>query len=434
MKENKVNDLIVKIGITPSNAPFRITCLRTFIYIYAIAEKNAMLGGNSRIIFQIDDTNEAHRLHSNEEIINFYKKMGILPAKYSNVIITSQTDIKNKCVEYLTRLQEIGFIIYDQENNVYAFDLEQYKNKFGNKVYVNDAIKGLIVFDIDSMTTNNKINIRRSDGTFLYNFSSAIDTIYWKFTHLIRGNNKLSSAAFQNMFIMALGYETPLYFHMPLLLEEKKDNPVNARDDFRKLLYGGISYMGALNYILNTGYGDNMDFYPSIESFIRQFDIAKLHKTDAHFDYNLLKKTNNRFYQNNMSYNEYYNQLEKHINILEFPQEILKYAYVGYANKLSVDKIIELYTQMNEEHFDELQNAKISRLYELIKLLMNNYDDTIELILKDKENRKEDLKLIRYILCGYLEGLSCNVYKQCYNNEEYQKRLKYVGERTWQLK
>ena len=37
---NNPNDLVLKIGITPSNAPFRISCLRTFLYINAIAEKN----------------------------------------------------------------------------------------------------------------------------------------------------------------------------------------------------------------------------------------------------------------------------------------------------------------------------------------------------------------------------------------------------------
>ena len=67
-------------------------------------------------------------------------------------------------------------------------------------------------------------------------FSSAIDTIYWKFTHLVRGNDKLSSAAFQNMFITALGYQTPIYLHIPLLFEEKNSMHINARDDFRDLL------------------------------------------------------------------------------------------------------------------------------------------------------------------------------------------------------
>lgn len=429
-----MQDLIVKIGITPSNAPFRITCLRTFLYIYAIAEKNVIMGGNSKIIFQIDDTNAAHRLHSNEEIIDFYNKMGILPAKYSEVIITSQTDLKKECEYFFNKLQKLGFIIYDEISNVYAFDLEQYKKKVSDKVYVKDATKGLIPFWVDSMSTNNKINIKRSDGTFLYNFSSAIDTIYWKFTHLIRGNNKLTSAAFQNMFMTALGYETPLYFHIPLLLEEKGENTINAKDDFRNLLCNGFSYMGALNYILNTGYGDNIDFYPSIEEFNKQFDISKLHKTDAHFDYNLLKKTNNRFYQHNMSYDEYYVQLERHINLLGLPREILKYSSIGYTNKLSVEKILQLYNQMNEEHFDALLPDKMVRVHELIKMLMNNYDKTINIILKDKENRFEDLKLIRYILCGYLDGLPCDIYKQYYNNDEYQKRLKYVGGKICQQK
>ena len=89
---------------------------------------------------------------------------------------------------------------------------------------------------------------------------------------------------------------------------------------------------------------------------------------------------------------------------------------------------------MNEEHFDALLPDKMVRVHELIKMLMNNYDKTINIILKDKENRFEDLKLIRYILCGYLDGLPCDIYKQYYNNDEYQKRLKYVGGKICQQK
>ena len=44
------------------------------------------------------------------------------------------------------------------------------------------------------------------------------------------------------------------------------------------------------------------------------------------------------------------------------------------------------------------------------------------------EDKKENLKLVKFILSGYFDGLSCDVYKSCYNEEEYKKRLTLVKE------
>lgn len=428
---SKKENMILKIGITPSNAPFRITCLRTFLYIYAIAEKNALLGGNSKIIFQIDDTNEKRRLHSDDQIFDFYEKIGMLPPKYSEVIKTIQTDLKEECENFFKKLRELGFIIH-MKNSLYSFDIEKYKEIYGNTVYVNDILHGNIAFELNNVTKQGYINIKRSNGTFLYNFSSAIDTIHWQFTHLIRGNDKLSSAVFQNMIMITLGYKPPVYLHIPLLLEEKNSLNFNAKDDFRDLLKKyGISYMSAINYILNTGYGDNSDFYPSIEAFNQQFDINKMHKNDAHFDFNILKKTHNRFYQNDMSYDEYYEQLKRHLLLIDYPTEILKYSEIGYRNKLSAEKVIILYHQMEQEHFDDISNDLEKKVEKLIELLMNDYETAIVQLLSDKERKKENLQLVKYILCGYQNGLSSDIYRQCYTEKEYIQRLKYVRSRLY---
>ncbi len=124
---SKKENMILKIGITPSNAPFRITCLRTFLYIYAIAEKNALLGGNSKIIFQIDDTNEKRRLHSDDQIFDFYEKIGMLPPKYSEVIKTIQTDLKEECENFFKKLREwiVNSLLY--KLNVERFILHRSK-------------------------------------------------------------------------------------------------------------------------------------------------------------------------------------------------------------------------------------------------------------------------------------------------------------------
>ena len=189
-----------------------------------------------KVIFQIDDTNAAKRKHSNEEILEFYNMIGILPFEHSEVEITCQTDIKDECKKYFNILDKKGFIIYNKDGTC-AFDINKYIEVFGTNIEVKELVSGNTNFDARNLTDKGTVVIRRSDGSFLYNFSSAIDIIYWKFTTIIRGNNKMSSAAFQNMFINSLDIETPCYFHLPLLLEEKKENEfnVNAKSSIKDL-------------------------------------------------------------------------------------------------------------------------------------------------------------------------------------------------------
>lgn len=427
----KVDDMIVKIGITPSNAPFKMACLRTFLYIGAIAEKNAYLGGNSKIVFQIDDTNLLGRKHSNEEILDFYRKMAIIPFVNSETIITSQTDLSNECELHFNKLDDDGLIIHNDDGTC-SFDINEYIARYGNLIEVNDQLNGIISFNAKDLTSSGNVIIKRSDGTFLYNFCSAVDAVHWKFTTLIRGNNKLSSAAFQNMYIKALGYNPPDYFHLPLLLDEKKSNEydINAKSDIRILFENGFSYMPVINYLLNTGYGDQTDIYLSIEDFNKRFDPDKLHRENSHFDFNILKKTCNRFYQQEMSYEEYYKQLITFIDLMDWPLGILDYSNVGYKYRLSPQKLFQLYTQLGANHLDELYdfNQK-EQILVLVDSLMQDYEGTMSNLLLNKQHRKESLKLVKYILSGYFDGLSCDVYKSCYTEENYIKRLNYIKQK-----
>ena len=423
-----MKDMVTKIGITPSGAPFRISCLRTFLYICAIAEKNSINGENSKIIFQIDDTNTAKRKYTNEEIIDFYKKMGIIPFKHSTYDITIQTNLEEECKKYFEILESKNLIIYNSDNTA-SFDIKKYMSIYGNEIEVNDKVSGKIIFDANNITDEDSIIIRRSDGSFLYNFSAAVDTIHWKFTTLIRGINKISSAAFQNMYIKALDFTPPEYYHLPLLIAEKNENNlgINFKSDIREIFNNGFSYMPVLTYLLNTGYGEQTDTYDSLEDFYKKFEIEKLHKTNACFDYNIMKKTCSRYYQHEMTYEDYYDQLEKHIILMSWDKEIIKYSKIGYKYNLNPEKVKQLYEEMNKEHFDEINDPnEIEKINNLINSLLYSYEETIEKILADKATKKENIKLVKYILSGYQDGLMCNVYKECYTEEEYQKRLLYV--------
>ena len=420
--------LKVKIGLTPSNAPFRISCIRTFLYIAAIAENNAYNGGKSDIVFQIDNTNSTRIMHSKEEIIDFYKKLNILPFKYADYEITTQLDLSNKYDYYFDKLYNAGYV-HKNDNNTYSFNINKYKQDYGAKVYINDILNGDIKFDVDNLTDSNSIVIRRADGSYLYNYCAAIDTIERKFTILIRGKNIINGAAFQNLIIKSLGCNTPNYCHVPLLLEDSKANEynINSKSDIRELFNIGYSYMPVINYIINTGYGDQEDFYSSIEDFYKKFDISKIHKSDSRFDFNIMKKTCNRYYQHEMTYEDYYNQINYSLNLTNSNSNVMNYSYLGYKYKLNPQKLEQLYMHLTQES-DERIESKLQKekVLLLIEALKNDYEATIQNILQDKENKKENIRLVKYILSGHLDGLNCDIYKSCYNQKEYYRRLELV--------
>ena len=417
-------NITVKIGITPSLAPFRMSCLRTFIYISAIAENNALNGGKSNIIFQIDNTNFAKRKSTNQEIIEFYNRMGILPFKQSDFIITEQTDLHDEYERHFNYLLEQGFIRKNGDLT-FSFNINKYIETFGSDIEINDILNGKTIFNANNLTKDGFITIKRSDGTYLYNFCSAIDTIYWGYTTIIRGKDKISSAPFQNMLIKSLDGKLPEYFHLPLLLEEKKNNAfgIDARSDIRNIFSSGFSYMPVLTYLINTGYGDQADVYSSLNDFYYSFDVK--------FDFNIFKKTCNRFYQNDFSYDEYLEQLKRHCSLMDWTSDVLAYSNIGYSHKLSPEKIYQLYSELNDNSYDDnLSDEQKKKMLYLINELSVDYDGTVNMIMSsDKQSKKEYLMLLKYILIGHFNGLACSVYKDCYDSEGFEHRLALVKKR-----
>jgi nondiscriminating glutamyl-tRNA synthetase len=83
-------------------------------------------------------------------------------------------------------------------------------------VVFEDVVKGRI--EIDSDTLGGDMVIRKSDGMPTYNFSAVIDDHLMGITHVIRGEDHLSNTPKQILLYEALGWETPVFAHAPLIL------------------------------------------------------------------------------------------------------------------------------------------------------------------------------------------------------------------------
>ena len=99
--------------------------------------------------------------------------------------------------------------------------------------------------------------LRRRDGLFTYQLAVVVDDAQQGITHVVRGEDLLSNTARQIHLQKLLGYQTPAYLHLPLVLDEHGEKlskqtlatPIDTQDEKRALyeLRKAASYLGLRN-------------------------------------------------------------------------------------------------------------------------------------------------------------------------------------------
>lgn len=415
-----MNKCIIKIGLTPSNAPFRISNLRTFIYAYGILLNHYNNGNNCKLIFQIEDTNPNKRLHTDNQIIDFYRKIGILNDNI-NIEYTKQKDNTDLCEYYYHTLLNQGYIIV-ADNGVGYFNIKKYINKFGQYINISDLIKSNVVFDANNLTENDMFAIKRSDGSYLYHFASCIDNISLGLTHIIRGNNKLMSSAFQTMICRSLNIKIPKFIHLPLLLEKNEDHRRNVYE----LLNEGYDFQPLASYLISSGYGDSNMIYYSYNDFAKNLDISKFHIKDGNFDQNILRKNSIRYF-NNVSYDDYCNNIVT-TAILRNEEVPLNLLPIFYEDKLSYSQIKKHLSLLNSSEYESISCEEKKIVDKIIPLLENHLSIPEITNTLNTISSKNIYEMIQWIFTGHKLGTSCNVLMNIYNSD-YKRNVLLKKER-----
>jgi glutamyl-tRNA synthetase len=159
---------------------------------------------------------------------------------------------------------------------------------------IEDRVQGRVVFpnkDLDDLV------ILRSDGTPTYNLSVVVDDHDMGITHIIRGDDHLTNAARQTQIYKALGWETPIFAHVPLI-----HGPDGAKLSKRHGALGVEAYrsMGYLpvalrNYLVRLGWSHGDDEIMSTEDMVRWFDLEAIGRSAARFDFAKLENLNGHY-------------------------------------------------------------------------------------------------------------------------------------------
>ena len=170
-----------------------------------------------------------------------------------------------------------------------------------------DEIRGKI--DVKSEEIDDKILVK-ANGMPTYHFANVIDDHYMKISHVIRGEEWLPSLPLHKLIYNAFNWSTPKFLHLPLILKPKGKGKLSKRDGddlgfpvfpLKWEKYKGFKERGflpeaLLNYMSLLGWnpGTEKEIF-MLKELIYSFDIKKIQKSGARFDFEKARWINHKF-------------------------------------------------------------------------------------------------------------------------------------------
>ncbi len=138
----------------------------------------------------------------------------------------------------------------------------------------------------------------KSDGFPTYNFANVVDDHLMGITHVVRGNEYLSSAPKYTRLYQAFGWKEPEYVHCPLITDEEhhKLSKRSGHSSYEDLIEQGFVDEAVVNYVALLGWSpeDNQEIF-SLEELVKKFDYHKINKSPAVFDMAKLRWMNSEY-------------------------------------------------------------------------------------------------------------------------------------------
>ncbi len=175
-----------------------------------------------------------------------------------------------------------------------------------------DEIYGRI--EVDNAELDDMILIK-SDGYPTYNFANVVDDHLMGITHVVRGNEYLSSSPKYNRLYEAFGWEVPVYVHCPLITNEdhQKLSKRSGHASFEDLMDQGFLADAVVNFVALLGWSptENQEIF-RLEELVKVFDYHHMSKSPAVFDVTKLKWMNGE-YLKAMDFETFYELAEPYI-------------------------------------------------------------------------------------------------------------------------
>lgn len=397
--------------------------LRTALYAYLITKHE---GGD--YILRIEDTDQERYVEGATEIIyRTLKETGLIHDEGPDVggevgpYVQSERQKAGIYMTYAKELVEKGEAYYcfcDQERlaslvqvvegkEISVYDKhclslskeEVEKNLAEGKPFVirqNNPTEGTTTFHDElygDVTVDNKelddMILIKSDGYPTYNFANVVDDHLMGITHVVRGNEYISSSPKYNRLYDAFGWEIPKYIHCPLITDEehKKLSKRSGHSSFEDLIEQGFLPEAVVNFVALLGWSpDDNNEIMSLQELIEKFDYKRINKSPAVFDYTKLKWMNGE-YLKKMDEDKFFETAK---------------SYIVDALKEEGDSVIS----SDDDKLKKISNMVKTRIEiwpdiaDMVKFFakLPEYDTAIYTHKKMKTNEETSLKVLKEVL------------------------------------
>ncbi len=152
------------------------------------------------------------------------------------------------------------------------------------KIIFDDVIRGTVEFDTNNIDDQVLI---KSDGYPTYHLANVVDDHLMEITHVIRGEEWLSSTPKHIILYDYFGWDKPIFAHLPLLLNSDKSKLSKRQGDVAVEDYREKGYLkeALINFValLGWNYGDDKEVY-EMDELIQKFSLERVHKAGAVFN------------------------------------------------------------------------------------------------------------------------------------------------------
>lgn len=484
----------VRVRFAPSPTGFvHIGSLRTALYNYLFAKKN-----NGNYILRIEDTDRSRFVEGAiEGMIDSMEWAGITheegfilegdklveTGSKGPYIQSKRLDIYKNYIEKLIDSNDAYYCfcskdrldkLRDEQKSegktpkydkaCLSLSKEEVSNKINNKesyvirlnvrpeetIEFEDIVRGEVRFN--SSEVDDQVLIK-SDGFPTYHFAVVVDDNLMGITHIIRGEEWLTSTPKHVNLYKALGWDIPKYVHLPNILNKDKKKLSKrqgdvAVEDFKKK---GYLPEALINYIALIGWSpeDNQEIF-SLKELEENFDLSRVSKSGGVFDleklnwmnnYYIKKEDNKRLsklaypylvesgYLNRDSYEENELFLEKLVDVFK--------EYLNYIAEITekVNIVFEEKIDLEEEALSIIKDDSVLNLLESFKdkvkvaeTIDEDFTSSVFKVLKKETSLKGPklFKPIRVAITGKTQGPDVGKVMELIGREKLINRIDFI--------
>lgn len=391
--------------------------LRTALFEYLIAKHD-----NGDFILRIEDTDQVRQVEGATEIIyNTLKSVGMnwdegpdIGGNYGPYIQSERLPMYKGYAEELIKLGKAHYCFCSEE------EIEKQRQEQGESFVFHDPCKNLTPegiqakldagepyvirqtidhvgsqdfddevyghIEVDGDLLDEQVLIK-SDGFPTYNFANVIDDHQMEISHVVRGNEYLSSTPKYNLLYDAFGWERPIYVHVPPVMKDEhhKLSKRNGDASFQDLVTKGYLPDAIINYIALLGWSpENDQEIFSMDELIQVFDTHRISKRPAIFDIDKLTWMNSEYIKA-MPKDVFYQKVEPYLKkvitkdldlpyiaeliqsrIDRFDQEEIT-EKIDFFEELPEDYDLEMYKHKRQKSTKEKSLVSLKAAYDLLK-------------------------------------------------------------------